>query len=86
MRYHIIVTPRAHKSFRRMSRDILVRVSHAIDALETDPRPPGSRKLQGFNLWRIKIGDYRVIYRIEDERLVVTVVNAGHRSSIYRDL
>jgi mRNA interferase RelE/StbE len=63
------------------------RVNAAILALADDPYPPGSKKLQGeANLYRVRVGDYRVLYRIEDERLIVLVVNIGHRRDIYRSL
>jgi mRNA interferase RelE/StbE len=63
------------------------RVNAAILALSEDPYPPGSKKLQGEeDLYRVRVGDYRVLYRVEDERLVVLVVNIGHRRDIYRSL
>jgi len=66
---------------------VLRRVDSAILALATNPHPPGSRKLQGEeDLYRVRVGDYRVIYRIEEDRLVVVVVNVGNRRDIYRSL
>jgi mRNA interferase RelE/StbE len=63
------------------------RVNAAILALADDPYPPGSRKLHGEeDLYRVRIGDYRILYRVENERLVVLVVNIGHRRDIYRSL
>jgi mRNA interferase RelE/StbE len=60
------------------------RIAARIDSLAMNPRPPGSEKLQGSNRFRIRVGDYRVIYQLEDERLVVLVVRIGHRREIYR--
>ena len=55
-----------------------------IGQLANNPRPPGSRKLSGLNRYRIRQGDYRIVYGIEDEELVVYVVKVGHRKAIYR--
>ena len=56
----------------------------AIDALTTNPRPPGVRKLRGAaDLWRIRIGDYRVLYRIDDQLHVVDVTHVRHRREAY---
>ncbi|MDJ0899633.1 MAG: type II toxin-antitoxin system RelE/ParE family toxin [Xenococcus sp. MO_188.B8] len=56
-----------------------------IDALATEPRPEGVVKLKGEeNLYRIRVGDYRVIYNVQDDRLLVLVVKVGHRGDVYR--
>ena len=56
-----------------------------IVALEVNPRPPGARKLRGESeLWRVRVGDYRILYSIEEARLVVLVVKIGHRREVYR--
>ncbi|RKG78842.1 type II toxin-antitoxin system RelE/ParE family toxin [Corallococcus sp. CA049B] len=60
------------------------RIAKRIDALATEPRPVGAEKLKGSDYLRIRIGDYRVIYQIEDGRLVVLIVELGHRREIYR--
>ncbi|MEW5948302.1 MAG: type II toxin-antitoxin system RelE/ParE family toxin [Thermodesulfobacteriota bacterium] len=56
----------------------------AIQGLSEDPRPSGVKKLTGRNAWRIRVGNYRVIYEIQDNSLVVLVVSVGHRKEIYR--
>ncbi|WP_370452586.1 type II toxin-antitoxin system RelE/ParE family toxin [Corallococcus sp. CA054B] len=61
-----------------------VRRGKRIDALATEPRPVGAEKLKGSDYLRIRIGDYRVIYQVEDGRLVVLIVELGHRREIYR--
>ena len=59
----------------------------AVEALGNDPRPHGSVKLAGEdNFWRIRIGQYRVVYRIDDERLLVLVVRVAHRKDAYRGM
>ena len=62
------------------------RIDAAILGLAVAPHPPGSKKLQGTgDFYRIRIGDYRVVYQVENERLVVVVVNVAHRRDIYRN-
>jgi mRNA interferase RelE/StbE len=60
------------------------RVAARIDALCEEPRPSGCKKLAGSDYWRIRIGDYRVLYSIEDAKLTVLVVRVGHRREVYR--
>jgi len=60
------------------------RVVAAIDALATDPRLPGCRKLENRPGWRIRVGNYRDINAIEDTVRVVTIIEAGHRREVYR--
>jgi mRNA interferase RelE/StbE len=55
-----------------------------IEALSDEPRPPGCEKLTGREYYRVRQGSYRIVYAIEDDRLVVYVVKVGHRSSVYR--
>jgi mRNA interferase RelE/StbE len=61
------------------------RIADAIDGLATDPRPPGSTKLDGQDgVYRIRVGDCRIIYQIEGRRLTVLLVSSGHRRDVYR--
>jgi mRNA interferase RelE/StbE len=60
------------------------RVRNAIDELVDEPFPTGHRKLQGREGWRIRVGDYRIIYEVDDDRRVITVLQAGHRRDVYR--
>lgn len=79
--------PRAIKELTKLDKPIARRIITAIDALGANPRPSGTRLLVGFaNLWRIRIGDYRVIYTIRDAELVVVALRVAHRSDIYRAL
>jgi len=60
-------------------------VARKIDALSGDPRPPGVEKLRGAeNLWRVRVGDYRIIYTVRDEVVLVLVIRIGHRREVYR--
>ena len=68
----------------RLDRMAQRRVQGAITLLAADPRPPGARQLRGRPGWRVRVGDYRIIYTIEDDRLVVLVLALGHRRDVYR--
>ena len=83
--YHIVFARSARKELEALPRSLNSRVVRRIEALAVTPRPPGSRKLVGSeNLWRIRIGDYRVIYGIYDEGRLLDVVAVRHRSDAYR--
>lgn len=56
----------------------------AIDALAEDPKPPGAIKLQGREGYRLRVGDYRVLYRVDDEAQEVLITRVGHRRNVYR--
>ena len=85
MPYEIELTPAAVRDLKKMPAHYQRRVRDAIDNLGHDPRPEGVKKLSGEeNLWRIRVGEYRVVYGIEDKRLVVLVIRIGHRKDIYR--
>ncbi len=75
----------AANEFRQLHSDIKVRVKLAIDALCSNPRPVGVRKLKGHkDLYRIRVGSYRVIYRIEDKARLVRITRIRHRREVYR--
>ncbi len=85
MTYHIEVTSAARRDLAALSHDVLRRIDAHIRALAEQPYPPGAQKLQGGEgLFRIRIGDYRLIYTVEHHRLVVLIVRVGHRRNIYR--
>lgn len=83
--YLIEVRPRAEKELAALPRDAQRRIVRAIDVLAEDPRPAGCVALRGGEgLLRIRVGVYRVVYLVEDDRLVVVVVRIGHRREVYR--
>ena len=85
MRYSIEFQPAARKAFDNLPRTIQVRIGHSLNALAEEPHPPGSKKLSGkHDIWRLRVGDYRVLYRIESGRLVVLVLKVGRRRDVYR--
>jgi mRNA interferase RelE/StbE len=83
--YKVVISRSAEKDLSKLSKKVLLPISNAIDALEVNPRPPGCKKLKGAteNLWRIRVGDYRIIYAIADEVRIVDVRKVGHRKDIY---
>lgn len=84
MSYAIDVRRSAQKSLSKINRQDQDRIIASIESLSDNPRPDGCKKLSGRPAWRIRIGSYRVIYEIEDDKLVVMVVNIGHRKNVYR--
>ncbi len=87
MSYRIEVTPRAQKDLKALPVRERRRVAGQIDALKTDPRPQDCRKLMGREgFYRIRVGDYRVVYLVEDELLVILIVRVGDRKDIYEIL
>lgn len=84
MTYRVELTTAAERQVKKLPRPARARVLAAIEDLAADPRPRSSRKLVGEQYaWRIRIGDYRVIYEVFDAELVVTVVRAAHRREAY---
>jgi mRNA interferase RelE/StbE len=85
--FSVVLKPAAVRDLRKLPEDIRRRVAVRIDALVGDPRPHGAEALQGeAGLYRIRMGDYRIIYQVQDKALLVVVVRARHRREIYRGL
>lgn len=84
MSYRIDILRRAQKSLKNLQQNTYQRVRDAIRELATDPRPSGCSKLTGRDGWRIRVGDYRVIYEIDDQESVIIILDIGHRRDIYR--
>lgn len=85
--YSLELTPAALRALESLPRDVQKRIAKKIDSLSENPRPAGVVAIKGGKgLLRMRIGVYRVIYRIEDERLVVLLVRIGHRKEIYRQM
>ena len=83
--YQILLEKRAERDLRRLPQDIFSRIIRAIEALADDPRPAGSRKIVGARHdWRIRVGDYRAIYEIDDRAKEVRVMYVRHRRDAYR--
>jgi mRNA interferase RelE/StbE len=73
----VLILPSAQKQLNKLPNVIATRIEDKMMELKQDPRPPGCKKLKGRDAWRIRIGDYRDIYQIHDERLIVTVIPSG---------
>ena len=87
MSYRIEFRPAALREMRRIPKPFKGRLSAAISSLAETPRPPGSVHLQGpEGFHRVRVGDYRVVYLIEDRMLLICVVRVAHRKDAYRDL
>jgi mRNA interferase RelE/StbE len=83
--YRVEIARRAVKVLAALSRKEQQRVRAAIDLLASNPRPPGCVALAGeTRAYRVRVGDYRIIYEVFDEMLVVHVVRVGHRREVYR--
>jgi len=84
MTYSVSILRSAEKSLAALPPAIQDRLITAIRRLVASPRPPGVKKLAGREAWRIRVGDYRVIYEIADADLTILVVEIGHRREIYK--
>jgi len=81
--YKIEIKKSATKEIARLPKNILKRVIIKIQSLSNEPRPSGCKKLTADEKYRVRVGDYRVLYSIEDSKLVVYVVKVGHRKKVY---
>lgn len=85
MPYSILLAPPAERQLRSFAPAIQKRLIKRMKSLQNDPRPPGVKKLAGEdNLYRIREGDYRIIYMVQDKELIVLVVKIGDRNEVYR--
>ena len=86
-KWELFVGRKAERTLRRLPRDVRQRLRAAIDSLAVDPRPLGCLKLvSSETLYRIRVGDWRIIYAIEDDRLAILIVNVTPRGGAYRNL
>lgn len=84
MKYTVEITSSAQRQFKKLPEAIQNNLIPKILALEANPRPLGVKKLQVFEYYRIRMGDYRVIYSINDKIHLIKVLDLGHRKDIYR--
>ena len=83
--YKVVLSKTAEKDLYKLPSQIISKIIPVLQSLENNPRPVGCKKLKGFtNLWRVRIGNYRIIYAIEDVILLVDVREIGHRKDIYK--
>ena len=81
--YRVEVTQQAQKQLRKLDTLAALRIRGAVELLALDPRPPASRQLRGRPGYRVRVGDYRILYTISDDVLLVVVIRLGHRRDIY---
>ena len=86
--YRLLLKPKAERDLKKLRRHTpseFDRLYQAILGLGEDPRPPQAKRLRGPNFWSRRVGDYRVVYTIDDDARVVTIYRAWHRREVYRD-
>ena len=82
--YRLEFTPGADRQFRKLPKQLQARLRPHIDALAQNPRPSGAEKLTGEgNAYRLRVGDYCILYEVQDKVLLVLVVRVGHRREVY---
>jgi mRNA interferase RelE/StbE len=84
MSFQIVLPKAVQKELDRLPDHVCEHVLDALDNLKKQPRPPGCKKLRGVNAWRVRCGDYRIIYEIADKELRILVVTIAHRRDVYR--
>lgn len=84
MKYTVILAKAVQKQIDKLPQHVSDRVQRRLAGLESDPRPPDCKKLKGTDGWRIRVGDYSVIYEIRDRELIIIIIEAGHRRDVYR--
>jgi mRNA interferase RelE/StbE len=83
--YRIEVSATAERQLKKIRRDDKVRILRALSLLANEPRPGGCKKMSGYDdIYRIRIGNYRVIYEIDGKRIIVVILKIGHRREVYR--
>jgi len=82
--YAVDIKPSARKELYALSNRLIARLAPKIEGLGSDPRPPGCRKLRGYkDMWRVRVGDYRLVYIIDDAHKTVSVTRVAHRREVY---
>ena len=82
--YRLLIKPSAGKEIEALPKQDRRRIIAKITSLSRDPRPPGGEKLSGHDYYRLRQGNYRILYEIRDLDLIVVVVKVGHRRDVYR--
>jgi mRNA interferase RelE/StbE len=83
-KYAIDIKPSARRELENLSDSLIARLLPKIESLTANPRPSGCRKLRGYkDLWRIRVGNYRVVYIIDDDRKTLSVTRVAHRRDVY---
>lgn len=83
-RFDLEFAPSVKKDLKKVHKSDVPRILDAIDQLQNNPKPPGSKKLVNEELYRIRLGVYRIVYEIHEGKLVVLIVKVGHRKHVYK--
>lgn len=87
MSWNVEIERKAQKALKKIPDPYKSNIIEAIEGLTNDARPPGCTKLKGASdLWRVRVNDYRIVYQIKDEQLLILVIRIGHRKDIYEGL
>jgi mRNA interferase RelE/StbE len=84
MIYNIQISRSAQKQLAKINNPFFKAINEKILALKSNPRPPGCKKLKGNESWRIRVADYRIIYEIRDDILIIIVIDIDHRKQVYQ--
>jgi len=86
-RFEVRLTPGAERKLGGLQRPVQVRIARTIDLLAISPRPRGAKLLTSEGpprIWRVRVGDYRILYQIHDDQLLVLIIAVAHRRDVYR--
>ncbi|MBI1870171.1 MAG: type II toxin-antitoxin system RelE/ParE family toxin [Chlamydiae bacterium] len=86
MSYSIIISPRARRDLKSIPPNFIEEIDLKIKSLSTVQRPHRCEKIKGDDLFRVRDGDYRIVYHIDDKARTITVVHVGHRREVYKNL
>jgi mRNA interferase RelE/StbE len=84
MKWRVVFARSAEKELSKLSSEMQMRIGRAIRSLEADPFPPTAKRLKGREEFRIRVGDYRILYTVENNSRLLTVSAIGHRREVYR--
>ncbi len=83
--YNIVWKQSAEKELKKLNKSAIPKILQVVESLASVPHPAGSRKLHGSeHLFRIRMGDYRVVYSVENRLLIIEIIRVGHRKDVYR--
>ena len=83
--YKIVIKKSAAKEIERIAKNDRIRIIEKINSLAQNPHPTGSKKLSGQEKYRMRQGNYRILYQIIDDELIINVVKVGHRQDVYKN-
>jgi len=83
-RYSLIIRPKAIRTLKGLEKIIRPRIEAALLLLAENPRPPAAVKLKNSDFYRVRVGDYRILYQIHDDELIILIIDLGHRREIYK--